>query len=158
VRQQVVASFPQAAANFIELQRGTIADFVECEAVAALKKAPSKPLIFVGPQQGSYSQAALVAPGKIAITGEQLGFHQQDSDVKLAFDRLRKTLDTVGGSYKNVAMMHTYSLTRKTADQIRKLRFDYVDAANPPASTLLLFEGLPSLDASFAFDLITVIP
>ncbi len=158
VKHQIETSFPQAAANFIQLQRGTILDFVECEAAAALRQTPAKPVVFVGAKEGSYSQAALVAPGKIAITGEQLGFHQQDEDVKLAFNRMGKTLESAGSSYKHVAMIHTYSLTRKAAEQIRRIRFDYVDKVNPPASTLLLFEGLPSLDASFAFDLMSVVP
>jgi len=158
VRHQITSAFPQAAPDFIQLQRGTIVDFVECEAVASLKATPAKPLVMVDAQAGSYSQAALVAPGKIAISGEQLGFHQQDEDVKLAFERLGKTLESAGANYRNTAFLHIYGLTRKAAEQIRTLRFGYVDKANPPASTLLLFEGLPSLDASFGLDVITVIP
>ncbi len=65
-------------------------------------------------------------------------------------------METGGVSYKNVAMARIYSLTRASADQVRRLRFDYYNRAIPPASTLLLFEGLPSLDASFAIDIIAV--
>jgi enamine deaminase RidA (YjgF/YER057c/UK114 family) len=32
------------------------------------------------------------------------------------------------------------------------VRFDYYDRSHPPASTLLLFEGLPSLDATVAIE------
>jgi len=40
---------------------------------------------------------------------------------------------------------------------VRKIRFEYYDPARPPASTLLPFEGLPSMDASFAVDAIAVV-
>jgi len=45
-----------------------------------------------------------------------------------------------------------YPLTRPVADKVRAIRFDFFDRANPPASTLLLFEGLPSLDATVAIE------
>jgi enamine deaminase RidA (YjgF/YER057c/UK114 family) len=40
------------------------------------------------------------------------------------------------------------------ADQVRALRFDYYNRQRPPASTFLLFEGLPSLDATVAVEVI----
>jgi hypothetical protein len=36
------------------------------------------------------------------------------------------------------------------------VRAGYYSATNPPASTLLPFEGLPSLDASFGVDVVAV--
>ncbi len=41
---------------------------------------------------------------------------------------------------------------------VRRVRFEFYSQANPPAATLLLFEGLPSLDASFAVDVIATVP
>jgi hypothetical protein len=44
------------------------------------------------------------------------------------------------------------------ADKVRALRFEFYDQTRPPASTMLPFEGLPSLDASFAIDVVAVVP
>jgi enamine deaminase RidA (YjgF/YER057c/UK114 family) len=76
--------------------------------------------------------------------------------VKLAFDRLGKTLEGQGVSYKNVFMTSIYALTQEAIDRVRAVRFGYLDKANPPAATLLPFEGLPSLDASFGIEVVAV--
>ena len=100
----------------------------------------------------------MVGPGKVALTVTQVGFRFQDEDVRLAFGRLGNALESVGGSFKNVAMTQLYPLSRATADLIRKIRFEFCDPARPPASTSLLFEGLHVLDAAFAIALISVLP
>jgi hypothetical protein len=41
-------------------------------------------------------------------------------------------------------------------DIASKVRFEFYDRSQPPASTMLLFEGLPSLDASFGVEVIAV--
>jgi enamine deaminase RidA (YjgF/YER057c/UK114 family) len=42
------------------------------------------------------------------------------------------------------------------ADRIWTLGFEFIDKSRPPASTMAEFEGLPSLDASFAVDVVAV--
>ncbi len=158
IRGQAQTAFPSAALDFVQLQRSTLEDFAECEAVAMLKTAPSSPLSFFEPEPGKYSQIAMVGPGKVALTGTQVGFRFQDEDVRLAFGRLGKALESVGGNFKNVGVTHMYPLSRGTADRIRKIRYEFLDGTRPPASTLLLFEGLPGLDAAFAIDVIAVLP
>jgi len=157
-REQIAGAFPKAAANFVQLQRASLEDLAECEAVARLKTKPSRPVEFLKPTAGKYSQIAIVAPGKIALTGMQLAFRFQDEDVRLAFGRLAKALEGVDSSLKNAAMTNFYPLTTATADRVRKIRFEFYDPAKPPASTMLLFEGLPSLDAAFGVDVIAVNP
>jgi enamine deaminase RidA (YjgF/YER057c/UK114 family) len=158
VRGQLQTAFPKAAADFVQLERASLADTAECEAVAALKTAPARPMVLIEPEAGKYSQAAFVAPGKVALTGTQVGFRFQDEDVRLAFGRLGKALEGVGANFKSVAMTHIYPLSASTANRIRKIRFEFYDAAKPPASTLLLFEGLPGLDAAFGIDIVAVLP
>jgi len=158
LRGQAQAAYPNAALDFVQLQRSTLEDFAECEAVASLTKAPAKAVSFFEPEAGKYSQVALVGPGKVALTGTQVGFRFQDEDVRLAYGRLGKALESVGANFKYVAMTHLYPLNRGTADRIRKIRFEFCDPAMPPASTLLLFEGLPGLDAAFAIDVIAAMP
>ncbi len=57
-------------------------------------------------------------------------------------------------SLKRVAMMNTYSLSQQLTDLVRKIRFDYLEKSAPPASTLLQFEGLPSMDAAFGIEVV----
>jgi hypothetical protein len=64
----------------------------------------------------------------------------------------------VGASYGRVAVSHVYPLSRSIADLVRKVAPEFYDRAKPPAGTVLPFEGLPSLDASFAVDVVAVLP
>ncbi|HUS04870.1 MAG TPA: hypothetical protein VMZ52_01135 [Bryobacteraceae bacterium] len=159
VRSQLAGAFPKAVANLVQIHRASLLeDLAECEAVAALKAAPLEPLRLVNPMEGRHSLAAFVHPGKIAFTGTQMAFRFQDEDVRLAFGRLGKALESVGPSFKNVAMTSIYALTKGSADRVSRIRFEYCNSSAPPASTMLLFEGLPSMDASFAIDVVAVLP
>lgn len=157
LRGQIAAAFPKAAANFVQLQRDSAGDFVECEATAVLPKATGETLGFAGSRRKQHSDVAFAGPGKLAITGTQLAFNQQESDVRLALGRLQKSIESVGGSLKKAAFVGVYPLTRSVAEKVNAARFDYFSAERPPASTALLFEGLPSLDASFALDAVSVV-
>jgi enamine deaminase RidA (YjgF/YER057c/UK114 family) len=154
------AAFPEASANYVQIQRDAIEPLAECEAVGRLPSAPASAVTFVNPPKltanPNYSQVALVNAAKIVITGTQMSFGEQDSDVKLAYERLGKALDAAGASYKDVFWSSTYPLTRSAIDQVRAVRFQFMDRTRPPASTLLLFEGLPSLDARVAFEVMAL--
>jgi enamine deaminase RidA (YjgF/YER057c/UK114 family) len=130
----------------------------ECEAIARLTAAPSEPVVFLNPESltksANYSQIAMVKAPKLVFTSLQIAFHTQEADVKLAFDRLARTLDGATVKYANVFFTHTYALTAQAMEQVRAVRFNYLDKAHPPASTLLPFEGLPSLDASFGIEVV----
>lgn len=156
------ASTPMPAgittAVVVQMRRESSPPVAECEAIARLKAAPASPIVFLNPdgltKSPNYSQIALVNAPKLVFTGMQLAFHDQEADTKLAFDRMGKTLETVPVKYSNVFFTHTYALTEKAVEQVRALRFNYLDKAHPPASTLLPFEGLPSLDATFGIEMV----
>ncbi len=160
VRALFDAEYRGAAWNFVQIQRAPPNAVVECEAVARARVKIEKPVEFLNPdglaKSPNYSQIALVGAPRVAITGTQVAFGSQDADVRLAFGRLQKELAEVGASIKEIAWSSIYPLSNAMEDEVRKIRFEYYDAARPPASTLLLFEGLPSLDASFAVDVIAV--
>ena len=101
-----------------------------------------------------YSQVALVGPGKLVITGTQLGFGTADADVRLAFERLGKALESNQANFKDVVYARMYPVSYEVGDRLRALRFEFFDKSRPPASTLLPFESLPSLDASFGVEVI----
>jgi enamine deaminase RidA (YjgF/YER057c/UK114 family) len=160
VRQQMAAAFPKASHSMVQLLRGHSRGLVECEAVGRLKAAPAEALVFLNPSglepSPNYSQVALVGPGKLVLSGTQMAFHGEEQDVRLAFDRLKKVVEQAGAKLGNVAMSSVYPLSQAVADKVRKVRFEFYDPKRPPASTMLIFEGLPSMDATFAVDVIAV--
>jgi hypothetical protein len=54
----------------------------------------------------------------------------------------------------DVAYVHYYPLASQIAAQVRKIRSEFFTGSHPPAGALLLFEGLPSMDAGFAMDVV----
>lgn len=155
VRTQMATAYPKAVANFVQLRRDTLGDFVECEAIAAPAAAPANGLEYRKPVEGRYSNIVVVGPGKIVITGTQLAFGAGEDDIRLAFGRLEKALGGVGAKLADALMTHMYPLSGAAAEAVRKVRFEFYDAKMPPASTLLVFEGLPSLDALLGMEVIT---
>ncbi|HWB97250.1 MAG TPA: Rid family hydrolase [Bryobacteraceae bacterium] len=160
VRALFDTEYPAAAANYVQLQRAPRQAVAECEAVARLRWNTGSRLHLLNPdsltRSPNFSQIALVSAPKVILTGTQVAFGFQDADARLAFERLQKALDQLGGSLKETAFSSLYPLSASIAEQVRKIRFDYYDRERPPASTMLLFEGLPSMDAGFAVDVVAV--
>jgi enamine deaminase RidA (YjgF/YER057c/UK114 family) len=140
LRRAVAGAFPNAVSNFVQPQRATLASGASCEAIGRL----------IVPRQPS--------SGKLVFTGAQLAFGASPADARLAFERLGKTLAQVGASYSRVVHWSVYSLSRSTAEVAVRAGREFFDPAKPPALTVLLVEGLPSLDASFAVDAEAVLP
>jgi enamine deaminase RidA (YjgF/YER057c/UK114 family) len=161
VRTLVASEYHRAALNYVQIQRAPTRAIVECEAVARLRWNTGSALHLLSPkelpQSPQYSQIALVRAPRVALTGTQVSFGYQDSDARLAFQRLEKALRQAGASIKDVAMSSVYPLSASLAEQARKIRFEFYDKSRPPASTMLPFEGLPSMEAGFAVDVVAVV-
>jgi enamine deaminase RidA (YjgF/YER057c/UK114 family) len=147
VKSMVAAAFSGAVVNFVQSQRLGFEPQDVCEAVARLDRAPAEPVVM-------QNDAALVNSPKIVLTGTQMAFRDSDADLRLAFERLRKALEPLGVSYRDVFWSSTYPLTRPLEEKVRVVQREFFDKARPPAGTMLLFEGLPSLDATMAVDVI----
>ena len=160
VRGQIYTAFPRAAANHVQVQRAAYRSIAECEAVARLSQPPKGGLVMLNPaglpHSPHSSQVALVGAPKVILSGTQLGFGSREDDIRLAFQRLEKAIEPLGGTLRRVAMAHLYPLSDGMSGAIRKVRGEFCDMANPPASTMLTFEGLPSLDATFAIEVVAV--
>jgi enamine deaminase RidA (YjgF/YER057c/UK114 family) len=160
VRRGMEGDYRGAALDIVQLQRTPYRGLVECEAVVKLKRKIAARVEFVNPQgltaSPHFSHLALVSARKLVLTGTQVAYGYQDSDARLAFQRLSKALDQGGSSIKDVAMTHVYPLSSSIADQVRRIRFEFLDKSRPPAATMLPFEGLPAMDAGFAIDVIAV--
>ena len=160
--QLMTIAFPGAVLNYVQMQREPVMPAAECEAVARLREAISGAVTFLNPadldKSPNYSQLALVKSSKLVITGTQLAFGSQEGDIKLAFDRLQRVLSSTNARFDQVVMSHTYVTSTAIIPRVRTVRAGYYSSATPPASTLLPFEGLPSLDASFGVDVIAALP
>lgn len=156
----LAGNFPAASVNFVQMQREPVTPAAECEAVARLRSTPPAPVTFLNPanlqKSPYYSQLVLVASPKLVLTGTQLAFGAEESDLKLAFERLGKALSSSDAGFDDVVMSHFYLTSRGLITKLRTVRAGFYDAKHPPATTLLAFEGLPSLDAQMGLEVVAV--
>ncbi len=145
-RAAAARAFPAAAANFMQALRLSADTAAVCEGVGRR--------LGSDPAASDASGFVVVNTPKVVLSGTQMAFRDQDSDLRLAFDRLGKALEPLGAGYKDVVYWNVYSLTRAIEAKVRALQLQFVPPEIHPAGTSLLFEGLPSLDASVAFDVI----
>ena len=136
------ANFPGAALDWVQMQRAPVTPAAECEGTARMRTAAS-----------SFSaQAALISAPEIVITGTQLAFGSQDSDLKLAFDRLEKALAGKNARLDHAAVSHLFVTSGELIGRVSAMESE----RSKGATTLLPVEALPSLDASFGLDAIAV--
>lgn len=145
-QQAMAAEFPGAALDYVQMQRAPVAPAASCEATARLTK----------PASSSGSQMAAVSSPQVVITGTQLAFGNQDSDFKLAFARLEKTLAASNTRLDRVVVAHVYVTSTGLSSRVLAIQSAETNSAHPPALTLVPCESLPSLDAVFGIDVIAV--
>jgi len=156
----VAAAYPAAALNFVQVQRAPAHALAECEAVARLRWNTGTAIHMLNPDGlpplPQFSQVALIGAPQVILTGSQEAFGFQDADARLAFERLERSLKQAGGSLQDTAFASVYPLSGSITEQVRKIRGEFYNRARPPAGTMLPFEGLPSMDAGFAVDIVAV--
>ena len=160
VSQRAAQLFPAAALAIVQLQRGPLQSVVECEGTGRLGAGDGPPVTLVNPPgltaSPNYSQVALVRAPRIVFSTLQMAFGNGEPDARLAFERLSRLLEAGKTSIKNVFFTQVYPLTNSALERVRGTRFLYLDKTRPPASTMIVFEGLPSLDASFGLEVTAV--
>ncbi|MBA3975522.1 MAG: hypothetical protein C0504_15050 [Candidatus Solibacter sp.] len=160
IRQTAAAMFPRTPFTLVQAQRGFARPLAECEAVASLARAPAAPVVRINPaglpKATRYSHVVAVNSPLLVFAGAQMAFNFEDDDAKLAYERLEKTLASAGSSMKRTVMIGAYPLSPKLAGLVRKYWLEFLDEAAPPASTLMILEGLPSMDAAFALEVVAL--
>lgn len=149
VRREAAQAFPRTMLVAFQLQRLPAEPAVSCEAAAPLP----------GPVPGGVrrldSAVALSLP-RIIFTGAQLAFRYEESDARLAYQRLERTLQQAGSSLKSAVVLNIYPLSRQLAELAGRVRAEFIDPASPPAGLVVPCEGLPSIDAAFALEAVAV--
>lgn len=160
IRKMAAQQYPNAAADLVQTQRAPAHGLAACEAVAKLRWNIGTRLQVMNPEGlaavAGASQIALVASPKVVLTGTQVSFGFEEKDARLAFQRVAKALEQQGVAMHDVAFAHFYPLATGIAAQVGKMRGEYFDGEHPPAVSVLLFEGLPSMNAGFALDVVAV--
>jgi enamine deaminase RidA (YjgF/YER057c/UK114 family) len=159
-RQLVAAEYPGAAADYVQTQRSPAQALAACEAVAKLRREPGARLTVLNPEglaaEPGASRIALVASPRVVLTGAQVSYGYEEKDARLAFQRVEKSLEQAGVSSRDIAVAQFYPLAEGISAQVRQVRGEFFDHDRPPSSWLLLFEGLPSMNAGFAMDVVAV--
>ena len=85
---------------------------------------------------------------RLAFTGTQVAFGDDQKAASLAYKRLDQELNTAGISPNDILETHVYALSERLGTSAFNTRH------NPTALTVVTFEGVAALDGSFAIDYI----
>jgi enamine deaminase RidA (YjgF/YER057c/UK114 family) len=149
-RSLVASVYPRAALNFVQTERSPQRALAACEAVARLTRELGARVQFLPAGESAHQSASVAAP-HLVLTGTQVSYGFEEANSRLAFERLRKALESTGVSGRDVIFADYYPLSGTLAAQVTKLRGEFFPAAVP---SLLQFEGLPGLDAGFAVEVV----
>lgn len=138
-RAAVTSAFPGAAANFVQLTRLAVEPGVSCEGVGRLQK-PGR------------------SPAKLVFTGIQMAFQDREQDLRLAYGRLGRELETMKAAYSDTLVLNVYSLNPATAEKAAALAPEFLESSARLAGSTLIVEGLPSPDATVAIELVAAAP
>lgn len=149
VRREAAQAFPRTVVLAFQVQRLPAEPAVACEAAAPL----AEPV--PGGVRRLDSAVALSVP-RVIFTGAQLAFRYEESDARLAFQRLERTLQQAGSSLKSALVLNIYPLSRQLAELASRVRAEFVDPARAPAGLVVPYEGLPSMDGAFALEAVAL--
>jgi enamine deaminase RidA (YjgF/YER057c/UK114 family) len=121
----IIARFPSAALDLVQTQRTPAHSEASCEAVAG----------------GGRINAA-----KLAFTGTQVAFGADQKAARLAFQRIDRDLGEAGVDPSDIVATNIYPLSVPMGDLARKVR------TTAGTMTVIPFEGIASVDGSFAID------
>lgn len=161
VRRLIASEFPKAALDLIQPERAPSHAITGCQLVARLRAPAGEPLRFLKAREpagsSELSDVALVSAPRVVLAGGQMAFGYEDDDARLAFQRLSRTLEQERGSIAQVASAGLYVLSRSIGEQVQRIAAGVWDQSSPPAWTMMPCVGLPSIDASFAVDVVSVV-
>ena len=125
----IAARFPSAAIDVVQTQRTPAISGASCEAVA---------------RGGSIKSV------RLAFTGTQVAFGADEKAAKLAFQRIDRDLSDAGIEPADIVATHIYPLSVGIGELARKVR------STAGSLMVIPFEGIASIDGSFAIDAVAV--
>ncbi len=128
--QAMSAAFPGAALDYVQMQRAPVTPAAACEAVARASKPGG--------------------PAEVVISGTQLAFGSQESDYKLALDRMEKAIAAKGARLDGAILAHLYVTSGAIGGRVASM------LPGEGARSVIPVEALPSLDSAFGLEVIAV--
>lgn len=156
VQSLVTGAFPKAAVSVMQIQRSPTSQMVECEGVARLHRKPADAVRLVNPTKAAFAQAVVVTAPKVIFTTTYAGTSGDDSAVRQAFNGMKNGLATAGSGVDRVFYLYAYPANATMLQKYRDVRFEFLERANPPASTNLVFEGAGATGAGLGIDAIAL--
>jgi enamine deaminase RidA (YjgF/YER057c/UK114 family) len=148
-RKAIAAAFPAAAANFVQSTRLAVEPETSCEGIGRAQTP--------GPGQ-NHDRSVRVNTPKVVFTGSQMAFRDGEADLRLAYGRLGRALDSVHTGFPGSLVVNVYALNKATGDRAAALAKEFLGRPAPPAGTMQVVEGLPSSDASVAIEVVAAGP
>lgn len=96
------------------------------------------------PKSVGYSQVAKVSSGTMVFVAGQVALDQSgtlvgendfSAQIRQVFENLKAAVEAAGGTMHDLVKLNTYVLDFAHLAEFRKVRDQYIDVANPPAST-----------------------
>jgi enamine deaminase RidA (YjgF/YER057c/UK114 family) len=125
----ITARFPSAAVDLVQTQRTPAQSEANCEAVGRGKS---------------------ITAAKLAFTGTRVAFGADEKAAKLVFGRMERDLGESGSGPADIVSTNIYPLSVRIGDFARKVR------STSGTVTVIPFEGVASVDGSFAIDAVAV--
>jgi enamine deaminase RidA (YjgF/YER057c/UK114 family) len=125
----IAARFPSAAVDLVQTQRTPTQSQASCEAVGRGKS---------------------ITSAKLAFTGTRVAIGADEKAAKLAFGRLDRDLGEAGSDPADIVSTNIYPLSARIGELVRKVR------STSGTVTVIPFEGVASVDGSFAIDAVAV--
>jgi hypothetical protein len=102
--------------------------------------------------------APSIASQSLVFSGAQLAFFYSENDARLAYERLEKTLKSANSTLKNAVFLSFYPLSSQLAELAQRSGAPYLTPGREPAEIRkIVFEGLPSIDGSFALEAVATV-
>jgi enamine deaminase RidA (YjgF/YER057c/UK114 family) len=121
----ITARFPSAAVDLVQTQRSPVRNEASCEAVG---------------------RGGNIRVAKLAFTGTQVAFGADEKAAKLAFQRIDRDLSEMGIEPADIVATNIYPLSVRIGELARQVQ------STSGSVTVIPFEGIASVDGSFAID------
>lgn len=159
VRQLLEREYSNAAFSYVQLERKPTRTVIECEAVTRLRAALSESPRYLNPPglppSPNYTHLLLVNFPLLVMTSAQAAKGLDDSNAQAAFQALPGVLTKAGADIRRVVMSNLYPTSTAASELVRRTRFNFYERSHPPASTMMVYEGLPG-GGSFAVDVVAI--
>lgn len=125
----IASRFPSAVVDLVQTQRAPAHSEASCEAVG---------------------RGGNIKAPKLAFTGTQVAFGADEKAAKLAFQRIDRDLNEAGVEPADIIETNIYPLSARIAELARNVR------STAGTMTVIPFEGVASIDGSFAIDAVAI--